>query len=63
MPFDIIPDERVRCVWFCAACGQYESVLPTFYQDCGTPMCCDLDMQYCHTRVTRPMPEVTHEDR
>lgn len=61
MNFDIIPDERVQCVWFCTSCGQYESVPPTFYQEAGTPVCCDLDMHYCHTRVTRPEP--VHEDR
>jgi hypothetical protein len=51
MTFDIIPDNRVRAIWFCTACGQYESVPPTFYQDSGTPVCCDLDMYYSHTRV------------
>lgn len=59
MPFDIIPDERVRAVWFCTTCGEYEHVPPTFYQDNGTPVCelCGLDMTYCHTRINREIPD------
>lgn len=60
--FPIIPDSHICCVWSCTACGNEEFVSPDFYQSSGTPVCCDLDMYYRHTRVALP-ETVTNEDR
>ena len=49
----IIEDHKVFMFWKCEDCDYVTEVLPTFYQDNGTPVCveCDRDMFYSHTEV------------
>ena len=50
-----IKDEDVRTVWKCPECGDKASVSPDFFQESGTPVCCncDKDMDYLHTQILR----------
>jgi transcription elongation factor Elf1 len=48
-----IDDSKVVNVWVCPDCNAEASVNPDYYQDNGTPVCgeCDLDMDYSHTEI------------
>ncbi len=48
-----IEDSKVILCWKCPECGDTADVDPTFFQDSGTPMCseCDVDMVYVKTHI------------
>ena len=48
-----VKDDDVRNVWVCPECKDTCEISPDWYQDNGTPMCCecDDDMEYSHTIV------------
>ena len=49
----ILDDCKVRSVWKCPICGECGNVNPFEYEDIGTPVCdeCDVDMGYLHTEI------------
>lgn len=51
--WDVIPDDKVRHVWYCEECEDEVNIEPDWYQNNGTPMCadCDDDMIYSHTEI------------
>lgn len=51
--FRKIEDDCVMSYWRCTECGDRYPVNPDWYQENGTPVCidCNLDMQYLHTEV------------
>lgn len=48
-----IDDDSVRNVWECPVCNEQAKVYPDDYEDIGTPVCdeCDVDMGYLHTEL------------
>ncbi len=44
-------DSEVFTVWTCKECPEAIFVNPDFFQDNGTPVCCDQDMIYDRTFV------------
>lgn len=48
-----IPDAMIRHIWRCPECGAVESTTPDWYEQNGTPMCsdCDVDGVYVRTEV------------
>lgn len=48
-----IADEKIRTVWVCPDCKNKARVSPDYFQDNGTPMCCDCDtnMEYLYTKI------------
>jgi hypothetical protein len=46
-----IRDDDIRCVYVCGECGHEAEVTPDYFQNNGTPICCDQDMVYGYTRV------------
>ena len=46
-----VKDSEVFTVWTCKECPEAIFVHPDFFQDNGTPMCCDQDMIYDRTFV------------
>jgi hypothetical protein len=47
-----IDESKVHNIWTCNECNSKETVTPDWYQNNGTPMCCDEDMEYSHTEVS-----------
>ena len=49
----ILDDSKVRSVWKCPVCGECGNVHPFEYEDIGTPVCdeCDVDMGYLYTEI------------
>jgi len=49
----IVPDRNIVTVWICPECKEEEEVAVDFFQDNGTPMCCncDEDLDYLFTYV------------
>jgi len=49
----ILDDSKVLSVWQCPVCGECGNVHPFEYEDIGTPVCdeCDVDMGYLHTEI------------
>lgn len=48
-----IEDCNVINVWVCEECGLTAEINPDWYEDNGTPMCCDDDMVYSHTVINK----------
>ena len=46
-----VKDTEVYTVWTCQECPESIFIHPDFFQDNGTPMCCDQDMIYDRTFV------------
>ena len=46
-----VKDSNVHTVWACEECSEVVWINPDFFQDNGTPMCCDQDMVYDKTFV------------
>ena len=46
-----VKDSEVFTVWTCKECPEAIFIHPDFFQDNGTPMCCDQDMIYDRTFV------------
>ncbi len=46
-----VKDSEVYTVWTCQECPESIFIHPDFFQDNGTPMCCDQDMIYDRTFV------------
>jgi len=46
-----VKDTEVYTVWTCQECPESIFIHPDFFQDNGTPMCCDQDMIYDKTFV------------
>lgn len=46
-----VPDTSVRFLWRCGKCKGETYVYPYFYEDAGTPVCCDEDMTYKRSEV------------
>ena len=48
--FRQVADHQIQNVWVCPECEEEVSVTPDWYQDNGTPVCCecDVDMNYSH---------------
>ena len=46
-----ISDGHVLNIWQCGECDECVEINPDYYQDNGTPMCCDRDMGYVETVV------------
>lgn len=49
-----IDDSKIRHVWRCAECEDEVNIEPWWYQNNGTPVCsdCDMDMAYLSTEMT-----------
>lgn len=49
----VIDDKKTRQSWECPDCGCEVFIYPDWYQDNGTPMCneCDINMVYNHTEM------------
>lgn len=54
-----IDDDCVRMFWICDECDEEATVSPDYYEENGTPVCadCDVDMKYARTEVS--LPEVS----
>jgi hypothetical protein len=35
----------------CEECGEIDSITPDWYEDNGTPTCCDRDAVYLYTKI------------
>ena len=46
-----VKDSEVFTVWACKECPEAIFIHPDFFQDNGTPVCCDQDMIYDRTFV------------
>lgn len=48
-----IDDTKIRHVWRCVQCEDEVNVEPWWYENNGTPVCsdCDMDMQYLSTEM------------
>ena len=53
MKTKIIDDDKVVNVWKCEDCNEKAEIHPDWYQNNGTPVCCecDRDMEYVHTEI------------
>ena len=51
--FKVVKDENVMSYWQCEDCGGDVGITPDWYEQNGTPVCCecDRDMSYCWTKV------------
>ena len=49
----IVADSDVANTWRCEECGATIDINPDWYQNNGTPMCCDVDMEYSHTEIMK----------
>jgi len=48
-----IPDDDVLAIWKCSDCLSIVRIPPSYYQECGTLMCCDVDMDYLGTIIRK----------
>jgi len=46
-----IEDRNVLNFWMCEECGEIDSITPDWYEDNGTPTCCDRDAVYLYTKI------------
>jgi hypothetical protein len=48
-----IDDEKIRHIWGCPVCGEYVKIYPNEYEEMGTPVCsdCDVDAEYLYTEI------------
>lgn len=53
--WETIEDSKVKNVWQCPDCNTFAEITPDWYQNNGTPMCfqCDIDMEYVHTLIQK----------
>ena len=57
-----VKDSEVFTVWTCKECPEAIFVHPDFFQDNGTPVCCDQDMIYDRTFVETETTAIFFKD-
>lgn len=58
----VVSNKKVRCVWKCHACLLKEYVSPEWYEDNGTPVCCECDRDMSYIRTEVAVKILTHVD-
>lgn len=51
-----IKDTDIQNIWHCEECQNEVQISPKFYQNNGTPSCCDRDMFYVETQIAEDYP-------
>ena len=51
-----VKDDKVFTVWKCEECSESVEVNVGFFQDNGTPVCCDRDAGYKCTYILHDLP-------
>jgi hypothetical protein len=46
-----VNDTDLLSTWVCSECQEEAQYPPDWYQNNGTPSCCDVDMHYSHTDI------------
>jgi len=51
--FQSVPDDHIKNLWICQDCDTEVEIMPDWYEQNGTPVCCgcDRDMEYSHSEV------------